>query len=337
MRSLTRLNIGLIAALAVVLAVGCAQKQNEMLEEARAAYSAARSDAQVMNNAPLELNQAGESLQSAERLFNEDADQEQVSHQAYLAKQQVAIARESAQLKLAQQQIEQADARRAAVLLEARNRELQATRQKAEAHQKALETAQLQAQEREALARQEEMERLRQKAAQAEQMETQMREQQAQARQQEMERLRQQAQKAEELEAQIAQMKDLQTQETRRGLVVTLPGVLFDLDKAQLKPGAERSIDQLATVLKENPERNIVVEGFTDSTGAEEYNKKLSEERAAAVREALVSRGVNPERIQTRGYGENYPVASNETPAGRQLNRRVEIIISHGEERVSRR
>jgi outer membrane protein OmpA-like peptidoglycan-associated protein len=164
-----------------------------------------------------------------------------------------------------------------------------------------------------------------------------MTEQQAQARQRETERLRQEAQRAQELEAQIAQMKELEARETPRGLVLSLPDVLFDVDKAQLKTGAERTLEKLATVLKNNPERTISIEGFTDSTGSDTYNRQLSEKRADAVREALVGLGVNPERIQTRGYGENYPIASNQTPAGRQLNRRVEIIISHGDETVSRR
>lgn len=330
MRSITRLNTAFIAAFAVLAAIGCAQKENAMLDEARAAYSAAKSDAQVMNNAPLELNQAGEALQRAERLQLQDAETEQVTHQAYLARQQVAIAREAAQLKMAQQQIEQADARRAAVLLDARNRELMAVREKAEMRQKELETAQLRAQESQTVAQQQEMERLRQEAARAQQLEQQV-------SQQEMERLRQQAQRAEELEAQVAQMKELDARETPRGLVLSMPDVLFDLGKSDLKPGAERTLEKLASVLRENPERTITIEGFTDSTGSEDLNRRLSESRANAVRDALVSRGVNPERIQTRGYGKNYPVASNETPAGRQLNRRVEIIISHGEERVSRR
>jgi outer membrane protein OmpA-like peptidoglycan-associated protein len=76
------------------------------------------------------------------------------------------------------------------------------------------------------------------------------------------------------------------------------------------------------------PEREIAVEGFTDSVGANEANRRLSERRAAAVKSALVARGVEPSRIDTRGYGAAFPVASNETPDGRQLNRRVEIVIN---------
>jgi outer membrane protein OmpA-like peptidoglycan-associated protein len=331
------MNIGFVLAIGLLTLAGCAGKENAMLNEARTAYSSAKDDPQVMNNAPLELNQAGAALLRAEELKSGKADEEMVTHQAYLARQKVAIARESAQLKMAQQRISEADARRSAVLLEARDRELRAAMQKAEMKQKELEAAQMRAQETRTTAQQQEIDRLRQEAARSQELATQMREQQAQLRQQEMESLRQDAEKARQLEAEIAQMKELESRETPRGLVLSMPGVLFEVDKADLKPGAERTLNKLAEVLRNNPERTINIEGFTDSTGSDEYNRQLSERRAWAVRDALVSRGVNPERVQTRGYGENYPVASNETPAGRQMNRRVEIIISHGDDTLSKR
>lgn len=334
---ISRMNIGFILAIGLLALAGCAQKENAMLNEARTAYSSAKEDPQVMNNAPLELNQAGAALLRAEELKSGKADEELVTHQAYLARQKVAIARESAQLKMAQQRISESDARRTAVLLEARDRELQSAMQKAEMKQKELEAAQMRTQETRTTAQQQEIERLRQEAARAQELATQMREQQAQIRQQEMERLRQDAEKARQLEAEIAQMSELQSRQTPRGTVVSLPDVLFDVDKAELKSGAERTLEKLAAILRDNPDRTINIEGFTDSTGSDAYNRRLSELRANAVREALVSRGVDPERIMTRGYGENYPIATNETPAGRQLNRRVEIVISHGEETVSRR
>jgi outer membrane protein OmpA-like peptidoglycan-associated protein len=94
-----------------------------------------------------------------------------------------------------------------------------------------------------------------------------------------------------------------------------------------LKPGARRSIERIAQVLERHPERSIIVEGFTDSTGDAGFNQRLSEERAESVKQALIDAGVAPGRILTRGYGEAFPVASNDTAAGRQLNRRVQIVL----------
>ena len=102
---------------------------------------------------------------------------------------------------------------------------------------------------------------------------------------------------------------------------------LFDTGRAELKRGAERTITQLAEFLRQNPTRSIVVEGFTDATGTAATNQTLSERRAAAVGTALIARGISPARVTTRGYGETYPVASNDTATGRQLNLRVEILL----------
>lgn len=125
-----------------------------------------------------------------------------------------------------------------------------------------------------------------------------------------------------------AQVRDLEARRTQRGWVITLGSdLLFDVGRAALKPGGRRAIDNLARIMRNEPERDIVIEGFTDSTGTEETNRRLSERRARAVRDALVQRGVPGSRIVARGLGEAFPVASNASPAGRQLNRRVEILI----------
>lgn len=120
----------------------------------------------------------------------------------------------------------------------------------------------------------------------------------------------------------------LQPKETERGLVLTLGDVLFDTAQNALKPGAGRTIGQLATFMTEHPDRNVLVEGHTDARGAEDFNVRLSEQRAAAVRDALVAHGIAGKRIRTVGLGESYPIASNDTAAGMQANRRVEIVIS---------
>lgn len=130
--------------------------------------------------------------------------------------------------------------------------------------------------------------------------------------------------RADELER---QMLALQAEKTERGMVLTLGDVLFDVNEATLAPGAARNIAKIAAFLKSYPERRAVIEGHTDSMGEGDYNLELSRDRAFAVREALVLAGISGSRISTQGFGETLPVASNLNPAGRQKNRRVEIIF----------
>lgn len=128
-----------------------------------------------------------------------------------------------------------------------------------------------------------------------------------------------------------AQVTALEARETEHGWILTLGNdLLFDVARATLKPGGRRAIANVAKLMRRHPERRIVVEGFTDNTGSPAANRRLSERRAQAVRQALIREGVEPKRITARGLGASYPVASNTSAGGRQLNRRVEILI--GEE-----
>jgi len=124
-----------------------------------------------------------------------------------------------------------------------------------------------------------------------------------------------------------AEVDQLKAKPTPRGLVLTLGDVLFDTGKAQLNPGAARKLDQLAQFLTEHPERRVQIDGFTDSVGTESYNQTLSQERADAVKSALITRGIDASRVGTQGYGKGFPVADNADSGGRQLNRRVEVVI----------
>jgi outer membrane protein OmpA-like peptidoglycan-associated protein len=132
------------------------------------------------------------------------------------------------------------------------------------------------------------------------------------------------SEQAAQLQAEIQQMKAKQTD---RGIVLTLGDVLFDTGRSELNPGAATKMDQLAQFLAQHPDRRVEIDGFTDSVGTDAYNEELSQRRANAVKAALVSRGVDPTRINTQGYGKAYPVASNSDSGGRQLNRRVEVVI----------
>lgn len=126
----------------------------------------------------------------------------------------------------------------------------------------------------------------------------------------------------------IAQLKALNAQKTERGMVITLGDVLFSTNKAQLKSGGMRNVQKLADFLTQYPQYKVSVEGHTDSQGSDEHNQELSDRRADAVRTALMEMAISSDRISTRGYGEGFPVASNDNAGGRQLNRRVEIILS---------
>ncbi len=119
-----------------------------------------------------------------------------------------------------------------------------------------------------------------------------------------------------------------QTRTSERGFIVTLPGLFFDSGKSVLKPGARNTLAKIAEQLRMNPDARIEIEGHTDSVGSDSMNQALSEKRAAAVRDYLASRGLPGTRIAMAGLGEGSPVASNDTPAGRQQNRRVELVIS---------
>jgi outer membrane protein OmpA-like peptidoglycan-associated protein len=119
----------------------------------------------------------------------------------------------------------------------------------------------------------------------------------------------------------------LKAKPTDRGLVLTLGDVLFDTGRAELNPGATRNLDQLVQFLTAHPERRVEIDGYTDSVGTDSFNLDLSQRRADMVKSVLVSRGIDPARIVTRGYGKEYGVASNAESSGRQLNRRVEVVI----------
>jgi OOP family OmpA-OmpF porin len=108
--------------------------------------------------------------------------------------------------------------------------------------------------------------------------------------------------------------------------IATVGEAHFDFDKAELKPSARDVLDEAVKTMQDNPTLRVVVEGHADSIGSEAYNQRLSERRAEAVKRFLVQRGVESSRIETRGFGETKPIASNDTKAGRAENRRAEII-----------
>jgi len=120
----------------------------------------------------------------------------------------------------------------------------------------------------------------------------------------------------------------LQTRDTARGLIVNMSDVLFDTAQYSLRPGAREKLAKVAGIIMSHPGLKIEVEGHTDSVGGDDYNMRLSENRANSVRGYLVQQGTVPDNVTAQGFGKTMPVADNATTAGRQMNRRVELIIS---------
>jgi outer membrane protein OmpA-like peptidoglycan-associated protein len=281
------------------------------LEEARSDYRAAQNNPQTVNLAAGELKQAGDALNKANDAWSKRENSAEVDHLAYLAKQRVAIAQETAKQKVAEMSVTNANMARDQVRLAARTQEADTAQRSAAAAQRQAEESQRQSE-----------------ASQR----------QSEASQRQSEASQQQAKDAETRASQLeAQLKDLNAKKTDRGMVITIGDVLFDTNKAQLKSGGMRSVEKLAGFFKQYPQRKALVEGFTDSTGSESTNQELSDRRANAVRAALVDMGVSSDRIATHGYGEAYPVAGNDSAGSRQLNRRVEIILSNDDGNIAPR
>jgi outer membrane protein OmpA-like peptidoglycan-associated protein len=301
---------------AAVLA-GCntLPERDAQLEQARAAHDLARDNPAVRELAPVEYQRADEDYRRAEAAWQNNYNRSEVNHLAYLAQRRAEIALETANLRSAEAAIANAKAERDRIELEARTRDANIAQRQARA-------AEMQA------------EATRQEALAATRT-AQLAEQQATASRAEASAAQQRAMESSALAQSLAaQLADLQTQMTNRGMVITLGDVLFEVGNARLREPGVRAVDRLAMFMRDHPERTVAVEGFTDNTGSESFNQELSERRAATIRSALVAAGVAPERISVRGYGKSYPVASNTDPTGRQLNRRVEVVISDRDGRI---
>jgi outer membrane protein OmpA-like peptidoglycan-associated protein len=281
-----------------LLLAGCVTfvEPSGALGEARTVYQEAAADPQVHVRAAAELSLAERALAQAERSWRDKAPDELVQHQAYLASQQSRVALATARYRTAEAKTATAREQRSRLLLEVREREAAEAKSRAEAAGLAEAAAQREAEEaRRALA--------------------------------------EESQKGPDLAAELkrlqAQVAGLKTQQTERGWTITLRNeLLFNGGASTLKPGAAPALDNLGRFLRDNPDRDIAIEGFTDSVGSSATNRQLSETRAQAVKEALIGRGIEARRIDARGYGPSFPVATNETPTGRQANRRVEIVIN---------
>lgn len=269
---------------------GCSRLPDRVdsLEEARESVTSVEREPLAGRVAAEQLAAAREALASADAAYEEGEPLPLIEHRAYVAQRYADISRELVSEAQAREQVDSAEADRARIIAAAREREAQAAQRAAQQSAREVEVTARSAEEQA-------------RAAEASE------------------------QRASELEREL---EELEASSTDRGLVLTLGDVLFDTGAATLKPGGMSTIDRLAQFMRDYPERSVRIEGHTDSVGSDELNQRLSEQRAQAVQGALLARNVEANRISTVGYGEARPIASNETQAGRQQNRRVEVVVS---------
>lgn len=289
--------VGVAISAALLTACSTVTLPPPALSQARGTVHSAELDPSVLNLAPLELKKATDSLARANALFDRGRSTAEVSSAAYVANVQ-------AQTAVA---IARAKTQDAALI------GMQGEREKARADSQTLAAQKAQRQagasERRAVSAEQQA-----VAAQASASDAQLQSAQLQQR-----------------------LSALQAQQTDRGMLVTLGDMLFENDRADVKPAAQASLHKLADFLAQYPTRRILIEGHTDNVGSSAHNDDLSRRRAEAVDTTLVGMGLSSRRVSTVGYGEDYPVAANTSDTSRALNRRVEIYIAENDEPVRAR
>lgn len=309
-----------IASLAVVAACATSPTSPPGAAEARGRLSALQADPNLASRAPLELSEAESAVGLAEQTLPPERSA-LGAHRVYLADRTIEIARAKAMGRYAFDQRADLVEQREQARLTARTREADRARSDADRARSDAKRARDDASRaRDAASSARYAEARAVAGADAAQRDASAaRSAEARARSEADER-------AADLERQIIL---LEAEITDRGLVLTLGDLLFATDRAILEPGADHYLDPLVDFLERFPGRQVEIEGHTDNVGAAGYNLGLSQRRAESVRESLIQRGIGPGRFTIRGFGQGRPIASNLTAAGRQQNRRVEIIVEN--------
>jgi outer membrane protein OmpA-like peptidoglycan-associated protein len=293
MNSMIKIGFGFFIPL-LVLVTGCGPSQQEMqarqnLANAQTSYARAKANPDVEGNAQVAMMEAGRAVEAASQAKTSD----EMDHLAYLAEKKTRIAVATAEEQVAEREKKALSQESDRLMAQGRAREQEA---KMDARESKLDARESNRDARESSA---EARLQTQKAEMA-------------------------ATENEKLQLEIAAMKGKMTD---RGIVLTLGDVLFATGTANLSAGADDQIEKLATFMRKYPDRNVIIEGHTDSTGSEATNLNLSLKRANAVSNRLIAKGSEQGRITTKGLGEVSPVASNDTVTGRMQNRRVEVIV----------
>jgi outer membrane protein OmpA-like peptidoglycan-associated protein len=288
----TKFLIGVGIALAMA---GCAStpRPNEVLESARSIVQAAEADPNAAKYAAVDLQTAKSDLAVADAAFMR-RDEPSIAQPAYMAAQNARLAQLRGAAKADDARVAAGQAERDSIVLAARTNQVDSANRARDAANRATNDANRATND---------ANRATDEAKVARDQATE---------------------NAARLQAEVDALK---AKPTDRGLVLTLSDVLFETGSSTLSSGAARNMDRLVQFLADHPERLVQIDGFTDSVGTDSFNQDLSQHRADAVRYQLVSRGISPTRITTQGYGKAYPVASNSESSGRQLNRRVEVVI----------
>lgn len=340
MRTRIRTMLSLAAPLALFgTACATANTPNE-LTAARSAYEEA-SKGPAAQYQPADLHEAKKALERAEEIYDDDGPTADAKHFAYIAERKALRAQALGDASAAKTQAMQANEEQRRLQTQA----LKKSEAQAKASQEALAQERLRI-ERQQMALDDSKRRLEEAGQKYQMSQSELAAQRAaldkaqsdldaqrasmMAMQVELEKerkAREEAEKkAQEAAAELA--KSMDVKQDARGIVITLPGnVFFDFGKADLLPNARQALDRVADTLSTLPDRSYVIEGHTDNIGSDADNQRLSERRAKAVRDYLVSKGIDDSRIQSVGKGESSPVATNDNPEGRATNRRVEIVV----------
>jgi outer membrane protein OmpA-like peptidoglycan-associated protein len=281
--------------LLLLFIAGCGPSQKEMMakdqmDRAKKAYAEAKANPNVEAYAPMELQEAGKAVQEAEKA----KETEDILQMGYIAERKTQFATTIADGKVAERDIDKLNVEKAEMNARKQTLEAEKARVAAAAETEKAAKAKLQAEQAKSAA---EMEAAKAAKAKAE---------------------------SDQLMKELANLK---AQQTERGIVLTIGDVLFATGKADLSANADKSVAKLSEFLKKNPKRNVLIEGHTDSVGKDDSNLALSQKRADSVKAKLVADGIEAGRITTVGYGKKFPVASNDTKAGKAQNRRVDVVI----------
>lgn len=329
MNSLHRAVRTTLAVLIVTTLAACAMQQpreNAALRNLQNDLKEFRANTELSERVPLALSDAERAVRAT---GSEGLSEAELSHRINLAAKRIEIARAEAFRAQAREEIDTVEAERTRLLLRASRLEVEQARREAdramlqsEAAREEVERSRLEAMTSEEL-REEAARRERQAREEAEAARRL-----AEAQTTEINLARREAELASEAaESMRRRLEYLELRETDRGVVVTLGDVLFASGETTLQPEARNQLDDVVRLVQGEPDKQIRIEGHTDSTGSSSANMRISRLRAEAVRDALAQQGIDADRIQAVGMGEDFPIASNESPEGRRKNRRVDVIL----------
>lgn len=320
------LRITLVLLLSLtMLACATAPRKDLAFEELQRELRELRSNRDIRDFAALHIADADRALERASAAASDDERR----HRYYVVERHIELARVVAQRRLAEQQLAELERERDRILLEARAQEAERARRAAEqARQESLARADELVRIQQSLEEAREQSVSQARLAELAQEEAEQARALADAQAREADLARQEAELAHRnIDTLRRQLEAMQARQTDRGLVFTLGDIVFEFGETSLRPEVKQNLDRVVEFLGQYPDRQVRVEGHTDSRGSTEVNLRVSRQRAESVVEALRDLGVDTSRFEVVGMGPDVPVASNETSEGRAQNRRVEIIV----------